>query len=173
MDFNLVEDWDVDVTLFVPCYNEEKNIIPTIEKIVESCKQVNCTYEILVIDDASTDRSVEEVRRFRSSHSSVPIRLICNSINRGLARNFAEGAHLGRGKYYRIVCGDDVEPIATQVAILTKMGQADLVIPYPIKVQNKSWLRKLLSRTYTRIVNLVSGFRLPYWNGWRCIFVIT
>jgi hypothetical protein len=86
-------------------------------------------------------------------------------VNAGLVYNFTEAAFLGRGRYYRIVCGDNVEPVATQVAILSKLGQADLVVPYPVAVANKTWSRCLLSRTYTRLVNLVSGHRLRYWNG--------
>lgn len=40
-----------------------------------------------------------------------------------------------------------------------------MVIPYPLHVSNKSRFRLFLSRTYTRIINLLSGFRLRYWNG--------
>jgi glycosyltransferase involved in cell wall biosynthesis len=158
-------DNSVDVTLFVPCYNEEQNVVPTLRTIVEACKQVGCSYEAIVIDDASKDRSVERVRTFQDDHPKLPIRLICNPVNMGLAHNFLEGAFLGTGKHYRIVCGDNVEPLATQVAILARMNQAELVLPYPIVVENKTPFRRLLSRIYTHLVNFVSGRRLRYWNG--------
>jgi glycosyltransferase involved in cell wall biosynthesis len=165
MDLSTIRMDDIDVTLFVPCYNEEQNVIPTIESIIEACRHVDCSYEILVIDDASSDRSAEVISAYQEAHPGVPLRLVSNSVNMGLAYNFTEAALMGCGKYYRIVCGDNVEPVATQVAILSKMGERDLVIPYPLVVENKTWLRRVLSRTYTRLVNLVSGQRLRYWNG--------
>jgi glycosyltransferase involved in cell wall biosynthesis len=165
MEHPLVQMCTLDVTLFVPCYNEEQNIVPTFESIVEACRQVELSYEIIVIDDASSDRSVEVIRAFQDTHPEIPIRLICNPVNMGVAHNFTEAAFWGQGRHYRIVCGDNVESVETQVAILSKLGQADLVVPYPVAVVNKSWSRHMLSRTYTRLVNLVSGHRLRYWNG--------
>jgi hypothetical protein len=159
------ETKEVDVTLFVPCFNEEGNIVATLETIVAACRQVGCTYEIVVVDDGSKDRSPELVKEFQRTHSNVPVRLVKNADNQGLAHNYMDAAFLGRGKYYRIVCGDNVEPLETQVAILSRMGQADMVIPYPLKVENRSALRRALSWAYARLVNTVSGRSLHYWNG--------
>src|SRR5262249_24627923 len=145
-----------DVTLFVPCYNEEVNIAATLATILEACRRVACSYEIIVVDDASTDRSAEIVSNFQAKHPAAPIGLICQTVNHGLARNFSEAAAWGKGKYYRIVCGDNVEPVETQVAILSRMYHADLVIPYPVEVLNKHWLRRLLSRAYTVLANFAS-----------------
>jgi glycosyltransferase involved in cell wall biosynthesis len=155
----------VDVTLFVPCYNEELNVARTLEKAVEAARQVGCSYELLVIDDASTDRTAEAIREFADAHPEVPVRMVRNPRNRGLAANFVEAARAGCGRYIRILCGDDVEPVETQVAILRLLDQADLILPYALDVANKPPFRKWLSRQYTRIVNAVSGQRLRYWNG--------
>ena len=165
MDGARADGDEVDVTLFVPCYNEEENIIGTLETTTTACRQVGCSYEIIVVDDASADGSAELVRRFQADHPDAAVRLVVNRANRGLSANYAAAAQLGRGRYIRIVCGDNVEPLATQVAILSRMGQADLVIPYPVRVENKSGTRMLLSRTYVRLVNTVTGRRLRYWNG--------
>jgi len=156
---------DIDVTLFVPCYNEEENITATLETIAAAFQRVNRRYEVIVIDDASEDCSVEKVRKFHSTHPEMPVRLVVNPTNRGLASNFQEAARIGCGRFIRIVCGDNVEPVETQTAILQCLDQADMVVPYPLHVHNKSLFRLFLSRTYTRIINLLSGFRLRYWNG--------
>ncbi len=156
---------EVDVTLFVPCYNEEQNILDTLNTIEQACQRLALTYEVIVIDDASRDRSVERLRQYQTNHPQLPLRLVINPVNRGLAANFFTAAQIGHGRFIRIVCGDNVEPIATQVAILERRKHADIVIPYPVHVQNKSCFRLLVSRTYTRIINLLSGVRLRYWNG--------
>jgi Glycosyl transferase family 2 len=48
---------DLDLTLFVACYNEEENIVGTLETVLEALGEFDFTWEIIVIDDASTDRS--------------------------------------------------------------------------------------------------------------------
>lgn len=155
----------VDVTLFVPCYNEEANIVACLTTTVAACRQVGCTYQVLVFDDGSTDRSVELVRGYQAAHPDAGVELVVNPVNRGLSRNFAEAARVGRGEFIRIVCGDNVEPLATQVAILSRMRTADMVIPYPVRVENKTAARMALSKVYVRLVNAAAGRRLRYWNG--------
>jgi glycosyltransferase involved in cell wall biosynthesis len=165
MDHRVFEGVEPEVTLFVACYNEEGNIVGALDTTVAACEEVGCSYEIIVIDDGSRDQSALRVKEYQAQHPDRPIRLVQNPRNRGLACNFVEGSFLGRGKYYRLVCGDNVEPLATQKAILDKRGQADMVIPYPLAVQNKTVLRKTVSLAFTFLVNLLSGYRLRYWNA--------
>lgn len=88
---------DVDVTLFVPCYNEEENVAATLETIEAVFRQVRRRYEVIVIDDASKDSSVAKVHGFLSRHPAAPVRLVVNPTNRGLASNFHEAAQIGTG----------------------------------------------------------------------------
>ena len=95
-----------DLTIFIACFNEEQGILSTLDKVLGALKDVGCTYDIVVIDDASTDRTVELVRAFLASHPQEPITLYVNELNQGLGANFAEGAFRGRGRYYRLVITD-------------------------------------------------------------------
>jgi hypothetical protein len=76
-----------------------------------------------------------------------------------------DGAFLGRGKYYRLVCGDNTEPKDTLRTIFCQMGNADMVIPYHSEVRGKPLVRRILSRAYTRLVNALSGYQMHYYNG--------
>lgn len=155
---------EVDVTFFVPCLNEEANVIPTLEVIREAVRQVGCTWEIIVWDDASTDRTVAVVEAYRAAHPQLPLRLERNERTLGLARNYVDAAFAGRGKYHKIVAGDNAEPVADLVAILSRMGEAEVVIPY-LRDDIRRPGRRLLSRTFTGLVNALSGFHLHYYNG--------
>jgi len=96
----------------------------------------------------------------------LPLRLHRNGRNRGLARSYIDGAFLGRGKYYKQVCGDNVESCETLVAILRHVGEADIIIPhYQAKLPGKSAFRIWLSQSYTRLVNLIGGHQIHYYNG--------
>jgi glycosyltransferase involved in cell wall biosynthesis len=156
---------EVDVTLFVACYNEQDNIIGTIEEIRTAMNLINITWEAIVIDDASRDRSVELVKEYMKDHPELPLLLAVRRENRGLAQNFIEGAFLGRGHYYRLIMGDNVESGNQIAEILKHIGEADILIPYHAQVFGRTAFRRGLSSTFTLLVNLLSGYSITYYNG--------
>lgn len=156
---------EFDLTLFVACYNEEANIVDTLDTLIAALRECNLTWEILIIDDGSRDHSVEMVRQYIEAHPQTPITLKVNGTNKGLAQNYIEGAFLGRGKYYRLVCGDNVEPKETFVKIFKQIGAADMLIPYHVVCPGRSRGRVVLSRVFTKLVNFITGYRLHYYNG--------
>lgn len=155
----------IDLTIFVSCYNEEQFIVDTLNTVVEAMKTVKISYEILVIDDCSEDRSPELVCDFIDRHPEINIILRINKKNKGLAQNYYDGAYIGRGKYYRLSCGDNPEPLETIVSIFRAIGDADIIIPYYVEFAGKSSHRQFISRLYTWIVNTITGNRINYYNG--------
>ncbi len=117
-------DCDCDLTLFIACYNEEQGIIPTLETVIAATTEVGISYDIVIVDDCSRDRSVELIIDFMGRHPRIPITLYVNEVNQGLGANFAEAAFRGRGRYYRLICGDNVESRETLVTIFRHSSQA-------------------------------------------------
>lgn len=158
-------DFPIDLTIVIPCLNEEAKIAATLDTVAAAMKTLPFTYEILIINDGSTDSTVDVVSRYSEAHPDQPIRMHSNARNQGLTRSYVDGAFLGRGKYYRLVCGDNVEPKETLTAVLSRLGSAEMIIPYHPFVPGKTRSRVWLSRTYTLIVNVLSGYRITYYNG--------
>jgi len=156
---------ELDVTLFIPCLNEENRVVPTLETVREAMAELGHSYEVIVVDDGSTDRTAEVVEEFCRSNPQMPVRLHRNDRNRGLSRSFVDTAFRGRGRYYRLVCGDNVEPKHSMIKILRQMGKADIIIPYYPSLPGKSRTRKAISGFYTLIVNMLAGHRIHYYNG--------
>ena len=156
----------IDITLMVPCYNEEDNVAVALEDIRNAVARLKITYEVIVIDDCSSDRTSDKVREYQRQHPEMPIHLHRNEPNRGLARNFVDGAFMARGLYYRMICGDAVESADSIANVLSHMGEADIIIPFvdgqPV---GKGLARQLLSKTFVRVINLCSGHNLRYYNG--------
>jgi glycosyltransferase involved in cell wall biosynthesis len=156
----------LDISIFISCYNEELYIIQTIEVVRAAFAEVGITsYEIIVIDDCSKDNSAKLVQDYIDANPSVRILLRRNKVNRGLAQNYMDGAFIGRGKYYRLICGDDAEPLDTMITVFREIGQADMLIPYYVSAEGKSLFRRSISKTYTALINFMSGNRLHYYNG--------
>jgi glycosyltransferase involved in cell wall biosynthesis len=155
----------LDITLFVSCYNEAAYIVETLDTVCDAAREVGVAFEIIVIDDGSTDHSPELVRAYIASHPDLNIMLRMNRKNLGLAQNYVDGAFLGRAKYYRLICGDCPEPKETIVTILRALGKADCIIPYQPAVMGRSARRLLISKAYTMIINAITGNSLHYYNG--------
>ena len=155
--------YEYDVSFFVPCYNEEKVIEKTLSKLATIGKKLNLSYEILIFDDCSKDQSAEKVKEFAKQNPAIKTRLFLNKVNCGLGFNYIEGAFHAKGEHYMLINGDNAETPESIEAILSKINQADIIIPYMVDVRAKS--RVVISRTFTRLVNLISGHKLNYYNG--------
>jgi len=104
------------VTVFIPTFNCEKYITDCLESILhQTYKEI----EILVVDDGSTDRTVEIIESYEDSR----IVLIKNEINRGIPYTRNLGLENARGKYMVIMDSDDIselDRIKVQVEFMEK-----------------------------------------------------
>jgi|SaaInlStandDraft_2_1057019.scaffolds.fasta_scaffold110958_2 glycosyltransferase involved in cell wall biosynthesis len=165
IQYSIRLDSECDITFFVPCYNEEGNIIATFGNIVGAATEAGITYEILLVDDRSQDNSVRVIEDYMRVHPDVPVTLLKNKKNMGLGRNYVEGAYISKGKYYMLVNGDAAEPQETITEIIQNLNQADMIIPYFDKKDTRKLSRRMLSKSFTFLVGLLSGQSLKYYNG--------
>ena len=156
---------EVFLSLFVACYNEQGNIVGTLETAIAAASKTVPSFEILVVDDGSKDKSVAEVREFMAKHPDLPIRFLINPRNEGVANNYAEAAFRGRGEWYRMICGDNVESEETLSTIFRSIVEAEMLVPYYVEHPGRAVHRQVISKLYTGLVNLLSGYRLHYYNG--------
>ena len=92
------------LSIIVPVYNLEKYIGPCLESLVNISLSPN-EYEILVIDDGSTDRSVAIIDAFTEKYDKVML-IKQSNIGVGAARN--NGLQKAKGDYVWLVDGDDM-----------------------------------------------------------------
>lgn len=88
------------VSIAIPLYNHEKFIKNCIDSILEQTYQ---NLEIIIVDNRSTDRSVEIVKNYKDSR----IKLIQNKINIGFSANLKKALSQSSGKFTCILCSDD------------------------------------------------------------------
>lgn len=87
------------VSVVIPCYNAERYIIATIESVLA---QQHSGIEIIVVDDGSSDRSVELVR------SRFPAVRVEQQANQGVAASRNNGIRLATGEWIAFVDADDI-----------------------------------------------------------------
>ena len=161
----ILNEQQVDITFFVPCFNEEKNITKTLDALISSISMTSLTYEILVVDDKSQDSTKEVVIDYISRINSKSIFLIENKMNMGLGRNYIDASFIANGKYYMLVNGDNAEPEQTISALIARVGEADMVIPYFGANDSRNIARFYISKAFTLLINLIGGHKIQYYNG--------
>ncbi|MFH1366674.1 MAG: glycosyltransferase family 2 protein [Patescibacteria group bacterium] len=92
---------EAKITVLMPVYNGESYLGTAIESIL---KQTYKGYEFLIIDDASTDSSLEIIKSYKDAR----IRLIHNAINVGLNKNLNIGLAAAQGEYIARMDQDDI-----------------------------------------------------------------
>lgn len=106
------------VNVFMPCYNSEKYIRQAIESILgQSYKD----FELVIIDDGSTDNSVEIIKKYALNDSRI--RLLENGVNRGIVFTRNRGLEECQCDYMALMDSDDVatpERLEKEVAFLNE-----------------------------------------------------
>ncbi|MFQ6018437.1 MAG: glycosyltransferase family 2 protein [Kiloniellaceae bacterium] len=141
----------------IPCYNEEKSIGTTLDALPRSLPGVD-DVQWLIIDDGSTDRTVEEAIARGVDH------VVSLNGHQGLARAFAAGleACLAAGADIIVNTDADNQYCAADIPALIQPiieGQAEMVIgARPIEdIAHFSPVKKLLQRLGSRVVRLASS----------------
>jgi dolichyl-phosphate beta-glucosyltransferase len=86
----------VDVSIIIPAYNEEQRLLPTLERLHAHLSARPMSYEIVVVDDGSRDRTREVVA---AAAARLPnIVLVRQRPNRGKGAAVRRGMHAARGR---------------------------------------------------------------------------
>ena len=154
-----------DITLFVYCCNHEATILDTLATVREAMDVVGKSYELVIIDDHSEDRTAELIHGFMAEFPKLPVVLRSNKRRKGLACNYIDAAFIGCGRYYRLVRGDNSEPVETVVDVLKAIGDADVVVPYYVFSHHGASDRQHLRSGYTRLINAFSGNHINHYEA--------
>jgi len=145
----------------IPCLNEEQTLPAVLASIPRSIDGID-EVEILVIDDGSTDRTVEVARGLGVRH------IVRHSRNRGLARSFRDGIDYALAHGADIVVNTDGDNQYPQDRIPDLVrpvvdGHADIVIAdrQTATIAHFSLFKKLMQRIGSRVVNFAADTELP------------
>ena len=136
----------IELSIVVPVFNEEENIGPLVEEVLFALNRLGRTYEIILVNDGSSDRTLDLLR---SVHRQEPqhVHYLSFAENRGQTAAFIAGFRAARGRYVATLDGDMQNDPADLPAMLDflESEQVDMVNGIRKKRQD-NWLRKISSR---------------------------
>ncbi len=138
------------VSVAIPLYNNERFIAETIESVL--CQSMP-DFELLIYDDASTDNSLEIAR----SYTDNRIRIVTSDSNLGPEGNWNRSISDVRGKWVKLVCGDDIlypECLERQVEIAERPENAGISL-----VSCQRTIIDAEGKTLIKKVNFIDGGR--------------
>ena len=91
------------VDVMIPCYNYARYLPESVGSVLS---QGIDNVRVVVIDNASTDNSVEVARRLAEADSRIEV--VCHEKNLGPHASFNEGIDLAKAEYMMILCADDI-----------------------------------------------------------------
>jgi len=155
---------DRSISIVIPALNEETVVEGVVRDIAKQVAAAFAQYEIILIDDGSTDRTGDIMDALAAELPRV--RSIRNPRNIGLGSSYQRGLAEARHNYLMMLCGDGGMPAASLPPIFAAVGSADIVAPYVTNLkQIKSPVRYFTSRTYTNLLNILFGQKIKYYNG--------
>lgn len=117
------------LSIIIPVYNEAKTIHLILQKVINITLLENTSFEVIIVDDCSTDTTIEEVNNFIQQHSNQQILFLKHTVNKGKGAALHTGFKAAQGDYI-IVQDADLEYDPNEYNILLKPmlnGVADVV----------------------------------------------
>src|SRR5262245_59891069 len=156
----------MSLSVIVTAMNEEGNLGPTIDSVLSAVATPFFDYEIIIIDDGSTDRTGALADALADRNPRI--RVHHQPRNLGLDSAYLKGIELATKDYMCWVSGNNMMPADALREIYGRIGEADLILGYPVAdIRRKR--RRWLSRAFVQLLNVVFGVRLHYFTG-PCVF---
>jgi dolichyl-phosphate beta-glucosyltransferase len=152
-----------EISFVIPCYNEARRLEPGFSSAMKFLlSRLGENFEVILVNDGSTDNTSEVLREVKRRNSSIPIDIIEYGINRGKGFAVKTGVLSSRGQ--KIVQSDADFSIDLEEAIkfLSYLDEYDIVIgtkkhQETESLRHQSLARRFLGKGFTLLTNFWLG----------------
>jgi glycosyltransferase involved in cell wall biosynthesis len=115
-----------EVSVVIPCFNEEENVVAIAGAVAAELAALKADYEIIFIDNASTDDTVERIMGLCATDARI--KLIANNRNYGQMRSPTHGIYQATGRGVIAMCADFQDPPALIGRFVTRWREGAAVV---------------------------------------------
>lgn len=154
----------VDLSIIVPIFNEEMNVVPLNNRIVQVLENLEVQYEIIYINDGSTDASAGILKGLTTSYPCI--KFIDFSRNFGHQIAITAGIENAIGTRIIIMDGDGQDPPELIPDLYNKSLEGfEVVYAKRKKRKGESWLKKLTAKVFYRVLAKITQINIPIDTG--------
>lgn len=162
--------YKVDISIIIPCYNEEQRIISSLNTVVSFMNSYNPSFEIIIVDDGSRDSSVTLIKNYISSRENI---YLVENPHKGKGYAVRTGVLMSAGKYILMTDADLATPIDEIKRLLLWVSEND----YDIAIASREGLgasrheepllRHFMGRVFNFLIKLIVGL---FYKDTQCGF---
>ena len=149
---------DPEISVVIPLRDEEENVAPLCDELAGVLDQIGTSYEIILVDDGSTDRTFDELTRIQVKDATIKV--IRFTRNFGQTAAFAAGFAAALGQFIVTLDGDlqnDPKDIPSMLALARRK---DIVSGWRRQRKDSFVTRHVPSVVANWLLGLVTGVRL-------------
>ncbi|HSU97710.1 MAG TPA: glycosyltransferase family 2 protein [Gemmatimonadaceae bacterium] len=157
----------VDLCIVVPAYNEERNLPILYGELAEVLDREGISFELLLVDDGSRDRTADVIRSLAAAHDNVRALL--------LSRNFGHQAAVSVGLQHAFgrsvaVMDADLQDRTTSVVALFRAWESGADVAYAVRRSRaENVFKRTAYRTFYRILARVADIPVQLDSGDFCV----
>lgn len=154
----------MQLSIVIPFLNEEESLPELVAWIERVVNEHNFSYEIIMVDDGSTDNSWEVVKNLRANNSNIKAISFQRNYGKSAALNEAFKAATGS---YIITMDADLQDSPDEIPELYKMiteGGYDIISGWKKKRYDNAFTKNLPSKLYNSVTGKMSGVKLHDMN---------
>lgn len=162
----------LSTTIIIPCFNEADAIEQTVQQIVETLSfERDRTWEVIVVDDGSTDESKERLRTLSQEQPQAPLRVVMHTRNLGYGAALKSGIQRSRSELICITDADGTYPNERIPELLKLAEERDMVVGARIGQDVKySKIRSIPKMVLVPWVSFLCGSHVPDMNSGLRVF---
>ena len=153
----VTQESSLSITVFFPCYNEQDNVTKVVPRAIEVLEGLRADYEILIIDDGSSDDTGRIADQIAASRKRV--RVIHHPRNLGYGAALQSGFRAAAKELVFFTDGDAQFDLAELPPLLPLMKEYDIVCGYRMNRQDNI-VRKMNGWLWTKMTGLVFSLNL-------------
>lgn len=153
---------DINLTIIIPCFNEELDLEHTIKNNIIDAKKYLKNFEIIIVNDGSTDDTLRIAKRLDNKYSNIQV--LSHKKNLGLGAAILSGAKIAKYDLITYLPGDGQAYVRDIIVGLQKAKDADLVLTYRKNRSDYTLYRKFLSFCLTILARILFGLKYRDYN---------
>ncbi len=147
-----------ELSIVIPALNEEEKLVPTVQDLLPECRRELDRFELILINDGSSDRTGEVMERLAKENPEIVV--VHHAQRQGLGATYRDGIDRARMEHVTLVPADDLCDKVTWGPFFRAIGSADLVLAYRA---NQAAARPLYRVVLSRLFSWINSLLFRVW----------